>query len=74
MKKTLGERYTDEILTDNSDANYCAQCKKCKKWGNDPKDFFSNKHNKSNCDAFPYPGIKPDYVINNTNKCDYREI
>jgi len=63
-------RHDDEILTDNTKINYCAQCKDCAFWGNN-NDPFSNQYRKTNCDMFPYPGIKPMYVLDSTGDCQY---
>ena len=38
----------DEIMSDNTHADYCRQCKDCTLWGigNDP---FQNRYDKGNC-------------------------
>lgn len=59
-----------EVLTDNTKIKYCRQCKKCRYWGNHD-DPFSNKYDKTNCDIYPMPGMKPSEVINNTGSCQY---
>lgn len=64
----------DETLSDNRGNNYCAQCKECKKWGNNPKDYRSNKHDKVYCDEFPFPNSKPYGVIHNTDNCPFRKV
>lgn len=69
MSETLTERHIDEELSDNTKVHYCKQCKKCTFWGNG--DAFSNKYDKSSCDQYPYPVFKPEYVINNTGKCEF---
>lgn len=69
MSKPVSEVHADEILTDNTKIHYCKQCKQCVFWGNG--DAFSNKYDKSSCDQYPYPAIKPTYVINNTGKCAF---
>ena len=61
----------DEILSDNTHANYCEQCKGCAMWGNG-NDPFSNRYDKGNCDMFPNPDHKPGYVINNRAPCEFR--
>ena len=60
-----------EILSDNTHANYCEQCKDCTLWGlnGDP---FSNAYNKANCAMYPNPDHKPDFVINNEGVCVYK--
>ena len=70
MEKSILERHADEVLTDNTKIEYCAQCKECVHWGN--SDAFSNSYNKSNCDMFPLPGLKPLFVINDTGRCKWR--
>ena len=61
----------DEIMSDNTHADYCRQCKDCTLWGigNDP---FSNEYTKSNCAMYPNPDHKPGYVINNRGPCPFR--
>lgn len=65
------DRHEDERLTDNTKIRYCEQCEGCAMWGigDDP---YTNQYDKSNCAMFPYPGIKPTYVINNTSPCEWR--
>ena len=69
--KSFEERYGDEILSDNTHADYCRQCKDCAMWGigDDP---FSNRYDKGNCSMFPNPDHKPVYVINNQGQCPFR--
>ena len=63
----------DEVLTDNTKIKYCTQCEKCIRWGNDKNDYRSNKFSKECCDKYPFPDVKPQYVIDNTGKCIYRK-
>ena len=77
-KKTLSERYADEVLTNNAALNHYSQCKDC---------IFRDKrlvggeecgYDKSvTPDFFPYtpiePGDKPKEVYNNTANCEYYE-
>ena len=63
------ERYKDEILTDNTKISYCEQCADCKHWGN-TDDPYSNAYDKTCCDKFPFPSIKPSWVRNNELECD----
>lgn len=65
-------RWDDETLSDNTSIRYCKQCKKCVYWGNGA-DPFSNQYTKGNCDMFPMPGSKPDFVINNNGRCPFRK-
>ena len=72
-KKTLEERYVDDILTDNAALNPYSQCKDC---------FFRDKTKvkgtecgwrKGICKIFEYPSFKPDDVMRNRAECDYYE-
>lgn len=69
----LYDRYKDDILSDNTRANYCELCKDCVHWGkNSPWD---NKHDKCYCEMYPYPNSsKPLSVINNAGPCTYRKV
>ena len=67
-----GVFYKDEILSDNSHANNCEQCKDCILWGNGD-DLFQNRYDKSSCAMFPYPDHKPNYVINNQGPCEFKK-
>ena len=69
MYKPISETHADEQLSDNTQANYCAQCKKCKWW--DGGDNFSNRYDKSSCKKFPFPDCKPVGVINNQERCEF---
>ena len=64
-------RYKDEILTDNTKIRYCDICEDCLLWGHG--DAYSNAYNKSSCDMYPYPAMKPIEVINNKGTCLYRK-
>ena len=61
----------DEVLSDNTKADYCRQCEACTFWGmgDDP---YSNRYDKSSCLMFPYPEHKPMNVINNKGPCPFR--
>ena len=69
-KNTVFQR-NDDILSDNTHANYCQQCKDCILWGigDDP---FQNRYDKGNCSMFPNPDHKPGYVINNQGVCPFK--
>lgn len=71
QEKALEERYSKEILTDNTKFEKCSQCKDCifKSDGT----VYSNNYQKSSCAIFPYPQMKPDEVRNNAAECDYYE-
>lgn len=68
-KKTLQERWDEEVLTDNSAIENCKQCKDC--IFRDNKDVWSNHYTKSCCVMFPHPSFKPLKVIQNTGICEY---
>lgn len=76
MGETLSERYADEILTDNTQIEYCNQCIDCINWqtykirGNNGE-LFDNQYDRANCSKYPAPQVKPDWVINNYGECDY---
>lgn len=69
----LYERHKDEQLSDNTHADYCEQCKKCVNWGKSGTPW-DNRHDKSNCEMYPYPSsMKPMDVINNLAPCPHRK-
>lgn len=71
MGKSLYDRLKDDILSNNTKADYCKQCKSCDRWGKSGTPW-DNKHDKSNCIAFPHPvSMKPTGVINNETKCPF---
>lgn len=65
--------HSNEILSDNTQINYCNQCKNCIHWGNNKTDYRSNKYDKVYCDEYPYPNSKPRYIVWNQGDCIYRE-
>lgn len=69
MYKPISDTHKDERLSDNTDANYCAQCKDCKY--RNGGDNFSNRYDKSSCKKYMYPDCKPIEVINNQGRCAY---
>lgn len=72
--KELTERLEKERLSDNTQMDYCAQCKECIHWGKSGTPW-DNKYNKSNCEEYPYPqSMKPVGVINNEIPCPMREV
>ena len=70
-KKTWVDIHKDEVLSDNSQIEYCKQCKMCKY--RDDGTVWSNHYTKSNCQMFAYPKTKPLDVINNEGDCPYFE-
>ncbi len=78
-KRTLEERYADEVLTDNAALNHYAQCKDCFFRF---KDYFEFRGQKIKCHpedgwkkcvCHMFPEDKPDEVYNNTGECEYYE-
>ena len=69
-KKTLDERYSDEILTDNSKLSKYEQCKDCI-YRSDGT-VYSNRYDKGSCQKYPYPNFKPIDVMMNKAKCRYK--
>lgn len=68
-KKSLAERWDEDILSDNSQTEYCKLCKDCIfRDGGTP---FSNHYTKSSCMMYQHPKMKPLRVINNTGLCEY---
>lgn len=69
----LYDRHKDDILSNNTKADYCKQCAKCIHWGKSGTPW-DNKHDKSNCEIYPYPEkMKPVDVVNNNADCPYRK-
>lgn len=66
------ERYLDERLSDNTGISYCQQCKDCILWGHG--DAFGNAYDKTSCDIYPYPDMKPQEVMMNTGECPWRTV
>ena len=69
-KKTLFERYGDEILTDNVALDKYRQCKDCV-FRNDGT-VYSNHYQKASCAMYPYPQFKPNEVAMNEGPCKYK--
>lgn len=69
-KKTLQERWDEEVLSDNTQVEKCEQCKLC--IYQDDGTPWSNHYTKSSCQQYPYPKMKPIEVINNEGDCPYR--
>jgi hypothetical protein len=68
-KKTLQERWDEEVLSDNTQIENCKQCKSCEyQDGGTP---FSNHYTKSSCQMYAYPKMKPIEVIDNEGDCPY---
>lgn len=63
-KKTWADVHEGEVFTDNSQIEYCNQCKDC---------VFRDErgHERAVCMIYENPGHKPLQVINNTGLCPY---
>lgn len=67
-EKTLYDRYKDDILSDNSNSQDCMECRDCIHWN------FGGKYDsykKATCRK--YPKLKPFGVIENKQKCKFKE-
>ena len=71
-KKSLQERWDEEVLSDNTQFEKCSQCKECVFQSDGT--VWSNSFNKSCCQKYPYPKVKPIGVINNSGKCPHRKM
>ena len=69
---TEKNRHIDEMLTDNTKLDKCAQCEKCIL--NNDGTVWSNNFRKGCCLAYPYPSFKPIGVIRNETNCQYRKV
>ena len=70
----LYNRFGNEVLSDNTQVNYCEQCEQCIHWGKSGTPW-DNADKKSNCEEFPYPeSMKPIEVINNRMPCPRRKV
>lgn len=67
-KKTLYERYKDEVLSDNSQSDDCKECRDCIHWKKGGK---FDSYRKATC--LKYPKMKPIGVIENKQKCEFKE-
>ena len=72
MYKPISETHADEMLSDNTQIQYCKQCKNCENWNGG--DAFSNRFDKSSCKVYEYPDCKPVGVINNHEICRFRVV
>lgn len=66
-KKTLSERYGDEVLTDNTQIPKYEQCKDCSL----RDDKTANGYKK--CVCWVFTDMKPIGVEKNTEECEYYE-
>lgn len=71
-KKTLEERYGDEILTDNTKLSKYEQCKDC--IYQDDGTVYSNRYDKGSCQKYPYPKFKPIDVMMNRKECNHKAL
>ena len=70
-KKSLEERYADEVLSDNTQIEKNRQCKYC--IFRDGGTVYSNHYQKGCCRMYPYPQFKPYEVMMNQVQCEYYE-
>jgi hypothetical protein len=69
-KKTLFERYKDDILTDNTALDKYRQCKNCV--FRDDGTIYANHYQKASCAMYPYPLFKPNEVAMYKETCRYK--
>lgn len=72
-EKTLEERYSDDILTDNTALKKYQQCKNCLFRDRTTVKGVECGWQKGNCEMFIYPDFKPDDVMRNLEPCEYHE-
>ncbi|MCI8811556.1 MAG: hypothetical protein HFF84_15985 [Oscillibacter sp.] len=72
-KKSLFERYGDEILTNNSVLNHFAQCRDCRFRDMTTVRGEECGWDKSFCLIYEPPEYKPHEVYKNTESCEYYE-
>lgn len=72
-KKTLEERYGDEILTDNTALNHFKQCKDCLFRDRTSVQGKECGWDKGCCRIYPYPESKPHGVYKNIEPCEFYE-
>lgn len=70
-KKSLEERYADEVLSDNTQIEKYRQCKNC--IFRDGGTVYSNHYQKGCCRMYPYPQFKSYEVMMNQVQCEYYE-
>lgn len=69
--KKRKESHIDPYFANNSQVNFCTDCKDCILWhdGNWNTLGVYCSYEKGNCEAYPYPGSKPTAVIYHEAKC-----
>ena len=65
---TFEELHDGEVFTDNTKIEKCKQCKDCMLQSDGTA--YTNDYQKGSCLIYPYPGSKPDHVLENTGKCE----
>ena len=68
-KKTMSERHSGEVLTDNTALDKYRQCKDCA--FRDDGTVWSNHYQKGCCEMYRYPAFKPSGVMLNTEFCEF---
>lgn len=69
QKKSIEDRYADEVLTDNTALDKYRQCKTCA--FRDDGTVYSNHYQKGCCQMYRYPNFKPSGVMLNTEFCEF---
>lgn len=72
-KKTLEERYGNEILTDNTKIPKYEQCKDCSFRKMQMGDSLIDDYRRSSCMIFTYPKMKPTQFYDGSAKCEFYE-
>jgi len=65
------ELHDGEIFTDNTKIEKNKQCKDCMLQSDGT--VYTNDYRKCSCLIYQHPEMKPDYVLENTGKCEYYE-
>ena len=71
--KTLSERISEDILTNNTVLNHNAQCKNCIFRDKTSVNGVECGWKKCYCKIFEAPEDKPDYVYENAEPCECYE-
>lgn len=72
-KKTLEERYGDEILTDNTQIPKYEQCKDCIFRKSKINGKVYDDYRKTCCMIFNYPKMKPMQFYDGSARCEFYE-
>ena len=72
-KKSLEERYGNEVLTDNTKIPKYEQCKDCYFRKMQIGNSMIDDYRRSSCMMFPYPKMKPVQFYDGSEECEYYE-